>query len=240
MLTKLNRIKERSLNFPSTVFTSVGHLINEEMLMLCHHELKANKASGIDGITKAQYDENIESNVKELVKKLKRKAYRPKPVKRIYITKADGKSQRPLGIPSYEDKLIQLTCKKIMEPIFEPHFLDFSFGFRPGRSAHDALKELAIAVEGHKVNYIVDADIKGFFDNVDHDKLMVCIQKRIKDPNILRLVRRLLKSGIMEDSKLKPTTNGTSQGSILSPLLGNIYLHYALDLWFKIAVKANM
>ncbi|MCK5848754.1 MAG: group II intron reverse transcriptase/maturase, partial [Caldisericia bacterium] len=147
MLTKLNRIKERSLKQPNIVFTSVGHLINEEMLMLCHHELKANKATGIDGVTKAQYDENIENNVHELVKKLKRKAYRPKPVKRIYITKADGKSQRPLGIPSYEDKLIQLALKKIIEPIFEPHFLDLSYGFRPGRSAHDALRELALTIE---------------------------------------------------------------------------------------------
>jgi group II intron reverse transcriptase/maturase len=208
--------------------------------MLCHHELKANKATGIDGVTKAQYDENIENNVHELVKKLKRKAYRPKPVKRIYIAKADGKSQRPLGIPSYEDKLVQSALKKIMEAIFEPHFLDLSYGFRPGRSAHDALRELALTIERYKVSYIVDADIKGFFDNIDHNKLLLCIQKRIKDPNILRLVTRFLKSGIMEDEEWKPTTKGSSQGSILSPLLGNIYLHYALDQWFKIAVKANM
>ncbi|MCK5848961.1 MAG: group II intron reverse transcriptase/maturase, partial [Caldisericia bacterium] len=186
MLTKLNRIKKRSSELPNTVFTSVGHLINEEMLRMCHHELKANKAAGIDGVTKSQYDVNLESNVHELVNKLKRKAYRPTPVKRIYITKADGKSQRPLGIPVYEDKIVQLALKKIMEAIFEPHFLDLSYGFRPGRSAHDALRELALTIEKHKVSYIVDADIKSFFDTVDHNILLLCIQKRIKDPNILR------------------------------------------------------
>jgi RNA-directed DNA polymerase len=240
MKTKLNRIRERSEQVPSTVFTSIGHLINEEMLCLCHQELKANKAVGIDGITKVQYGEHLESNVQKLVQKLKRKAYHPKPVERIYIPKSDGISKRPLGISSYEDKLVQLALKKLMEAVFEPHFLPFSYGFRPGRNAHTALQEVTVILERHKVNHIVDTDIQGFFDHVDHTILMRCIQKRITDPNILRLVHRFLKAGLIEEDQWKPTTKGTSQGSILSPLLGNIYLHYVLDLWFAKAVKRNM
>jgi RNA-directed DNA polymerase len=240
METKLKRIKERSSQNQKEVFTSLGHLINEELLLLCHQELDSRKATGIDLVTKSQYTENLTENIRLIVEKLKRKAYRPKPVRRVYIPKGDGKQVRPLGIATYEDKLVQLALKKILEAVFEPHFLEFSYGFRPNRNAHEALKTLSTCIEKGKVSYVVDADIQGFFDNVNHEKLIECIQKRIQDPNITRLVQRFLIAGVMENGFWEPTESGTSQGSILSPLLANIYLHYGLDLWFEIAVKANM
>lgn len=240
METKLTRIKERSIQNPTEVFTSLGHLINEELLLLCHQELDGHKATGIDRVTKVQYEENLTDNIHQIVEKLKQKAYRPQPVKRVYIPKGDGNQVRPLGIATYEDKLVQLALKKILEAVFEPHFLDHSYGFRPNRNAHGALKALSTCIEKGKVNYIVDADIQGFFDHVDHEKLIECVQKRIQDPNIIRLIRRFLIAGIMENGLWEPSESGTSQGSIISPLLANIYLHYGLDLWFERAVKPNM
>jgi len=240
METKLKRIKERSSQNPKEVFTSLGHLINEELLLLCHQELDGHKAVGIDQVTKSQYAENLTENIHQIVEKLKRKAYRPQPVRRVYIPKADGKEVRPLGIATYEDKLVQLALKKILEAVFEPHFLEFSYGFRPNRNAHEALKTLSTCIEKGKVSYIVDADIQGFFEHVNHEKLIECVQKRIQDPNIIRLIRRFLLAGIMDDGNWEPSEMGTSQGSIISPLLANIYLHYGLDLWFEIAVKPNM
>ncbi len=240
METKLTRIKERSIQNPTEVFTSLGHLINEELLVLCHQEIDGHKATGIDQVTKAQYEENLTDNIHQIVEKLKQKAYRPQPVKRVYIPKGDGKQVRPLGIATYEDKLVQLALKKILEAVFEPHFLDHSYGFRPNRNAHEALKALSTCIEKGKVGYIVDADIQGFFDHVDHEKLIECVQKRIQDPNIIRLIRRFLIAGIMENGHWESSDEGVQQGSSCSPLLANIYLHYGLDLWFERAVKPNM
>ena len=240
METKLNKIRERSTNKPEEIFTSLGHLINEELLLLCHKELESNKAAGIDEITKTQYEDNLQENIHQIVERLKLKAYRPQPVKRVYIPKGDGKQQRPLGISTYEDKLVQLALKKILEAVFEPHFLNHSYGFRPSRSPHQALKALALHIEKGKVSYVVDADIQGFFEHVNHDILIQCVQKRIQDPNIIRLIRRFLIAGVMEHGHWIPSEVGTSQGSISSPILANIYLHYCLDLWFEKAVKPNI
>lgn len=239
MTTKLARITEVARTRPQERFTSLMHLIDAGMLRMCHAELKANRATGVDGITKEQYGGNLEANIQSLLERLKRKSYRPQPVRRVYIPKPGSDKKRPLGIPAYEDKIVQLAASKILNAIYEAEFLDMSFGFRPQRGCHDALKLLNYLIVARKVNYIVDADIKGFFDHVDHDWLMKFLEHRIADPNFLRLIRRFLKAGIMENGELRDATAGTPQGGIVSPILANIYLHYVLDLWFEKAVRKH-
>lgn len=239
MTTKLARIAEVARRRPKERFTSLIHLIDADMLRMCHTELKANKAAGVDGITKGQYEGNLEANIQNLLERLKRKSYRPQPVRRVYIPKPGTDQKRPLGIPAYEDKVVQLAISKILNAIFEADFLEMSFGFRPQRGCHDALKLLNYLIVTRKVNYIVDADIKGFFDHVDHDWLMKFLEHRIADPNFLRLIRRFLKAGIMENGELRDATEGTPQGGIISPILANIYLHYVLDLWFEKVVRKH-
>ncbi|MCR8636966.1 reverse transcriptase domain-containing protein [Paenibacillus radicis (ex Xue et al. 2023)] len=187
-------------------------------------------------MTKAKYEENLESNLDDLVGRLKRKGYRPQPSRRTYIPK-DEKSVRPLGIPAHEDKIVQKGISKILNAIYEQDFLDGSYGFRPGRGQHMALQALdAILMKG-PVRYVVDADIRGFFNYVDHTWLMKFLEHRITDPGMMRLIHKFLKAGIMEQGAFEKTEEGTPQGGIISPILGNVYLHYALDLWFEKAVK---
>jgi|SRR5690625_1210469 len=236
METKLARIAEMAKANPKFQFTSIGHFINAEMLIRSHEDMETGKATGVDEVTKETYDMNLEENVRNLVGRLKQKSYRPLPARRTYIPK-DEKSMRPLGIPAYEDKLVQDALKNILEAIYEQDFMNFSYGFRPKRNMHDALKKLNRTIEQGRINYVVDADIKGFFNHVDHEWLMKFLNLRIKDPNIHRLVRRMLKAGIQEDGEFEPTEEGTPQGSVVSPILANIYLHYVLDMWFEIVVK---
>ncbi|MDI3547476.1 MAG: RNA-directed polymerase [Halanaerobiales bacterium] len=236
VITKLLRIARVAKERAKEKFTSLYHLLNEEMFRECHYEMDGKKAAGIDGVTKAEYDENIDENVSNLVKKLKNFSYRPQPALRVYIPKDNGK-MRPLGISAYEDKLVQAGLCRILTAIYEQDFLDFSYGFRPGRSCHDALKHLNRIIEKGKISYVVDADIKGFFDNVDHEWLIRFIEHRIADPNIIRLIKRMLKAGIMEGKTFHATEDGTPQGSVVSPVLANIYLHYVLDKWFENFVK---
>lgn len=236
MTTKLNRIADISRNDAKAVFTSIYHLLNKELLLQCHKELDRNKATGIDGITKTEYEEHLEANIEELVVKLKNNRYKPQPSMRTYIPKANGKP-RPLGISAYEDKIVQTALKKLIEAIYEPRFLNCMFGFRPNRGCHEALKALNRVIEKEKINWVLDADIKGFFDNIDHDKLMKCIEVHIKDPNVNKLIRKYLKAGIMEKGEYKNTEYGVSQGSNISPTLSNIYMHYVLTLWFYKVVR---
>lgn len=238
METKLLRIAEISRNNSKERFTSIYHLINEELLLMCHKELDGNKATGIDKQTKAQYEINLEENIKDLTKRLKNKSYKPSPVRKVEIPKANGKT-RPLGISNYEDKIVQLALKKLIEAIYEPKFLDCMCGFRPDKGCHTAIKQLSDTIERRKVGYIVEADIKGFFNNVNHDWLIKCLEHHIKDPNIIRLVKKFLKAGVMEHGKYYDTETGTPQGSILSPVLANIYMHYVLALWFEKVIKKN-
>lgn len=239
METKLVSIANRAKQHPKETFTALYHHLNEELLLECNQELAGNKATGIDGVTKKVYEEKLKEHLHDLVGRLKNHQYKPQPVRRVNIPKADGKSMRPLGILTYEDKLVQLALNKIIEPIFEETFLDCSYGFRPGRNCHEALKQLHHIIQRGKTNYVVDIDVKGFFDNVDHQWLMRCIEQRIKDPNIKRLIVRMLKAGIMENNQWEPSTRGTIQGGNVSPLFGNIYLHYVLDLWFERVIKKN-
>jgi group II intron reverse transcriptase/maturase len=237
METKLVRIAQIAKESSKEVFTSLYHHLNEEMLTQAHRELKGNKAVGVDRITKANYAENLAENIHHLVEALKRHNYKPQPVRRVYIPK--GNDRRPLGIPSYEDKIVQLGLTKILQAIYEADFLSCSYGFRPKVGAHKALRRINDILIRTKTNYIVDTDIKGFFDNVDHKLLMEFIGLRIADPNIKRLIVRFLKAGVMEQVTYEPTLKGTPQGAIISPILANIYLHYVLDLWFYQVVKKH-
>ena len=221
------------------VFTSIGHLINEELLTDCHKEMDGKKAVGIDGITKEEYGKNLEDNLKELVDRLRRKAYRPRPARRVEIPKDNGKT-RPLSIYCYEDKLVQEALRRILEAVFEPHFYNEMMGFRPNRCCHDALKSLGYMLEKEETNWVLDADIKGFFDHLDHEWIVRFVESRIKDPNIIRLIRRMLKAGIMKDFSYEETEEGSGQGSVCSPVIANLYMHYVLVWWFKEKIQPVM
>lgn len=237
--TKLQRIAKKASKDKRCQFTSLFHLMNKELLLECFTQLKGNAASGIDNITKEKYATNLDRNLEELITRLHKMAYKPQPVLRIYIPKAGSKKQRPLGIPALEDKLVQAGLVKILQSIYEQDFINDSYGFRPNRSCHDALRALSESVESHPVHYMVEADIKGFFDNVDQEQLITFMQHRIADKRILRYIKRFLKAGIQEDGQHKASERGTPQGGVISPLLANIYLHYTLDLWFEKRIKRN-
>ena len=239
METKLVRIAEISATSKHPIFTSVYHLINEDMLKQCHKELDGNKAVGIDKVTKDEYGKNLDRNIKELVQRLKNKSFKPLPSLRVYIPKGNGK-KRPLGIASYEDKIVQMAVKKILGAIYEPRFLNCMYGFRPNRGCHEAIKEVYQRISYGKISYIVDADIKGFFDHIDHDWMMKFLEWNIQDKNLLWLIRKYLKAGIMEQGKFEPTEEGSAQGSVMSPMLADIYMHHVLTLWFKLVVKKEM
>lgn len=236
METKLERISQLSRENPDMEFTSIGHLIDRELLKKCHEEMDKDKAVGIDGVTKEEYGKKLEENLEDLVERLKRKSYRPQPARRVEIPKDNGKT-RPLSIYCYEDKLVQSALKKILEAVYEPAFYDGMMGFRPGRSCHQALRKLNQMIEGNKTSYVLDADIKGFFNHLSHEWIMRFIGARIKDPNIIRLVKRTLKSGVMEDYRYEGTEEGSGQGSVCSPVIANIYMHYVLVWWYEEKVK---
>lgn len=232
MGTKLERISQLSKENPEMVFTSVGHLINKELLKECHEKMDGDKAVGIDGVTKEEYDRKLEENLTGLVERLKKKSYKPQPARRVEIPKENGKT-RPLSIYCYEDKLVQEALRRILEAVYEPHFYEEMMGFRPNRSCHMAIRQLNVKIEEHPTNYILDADIRGFFDHIDHEWAVRFIEAKIKDPNITRLVRRMLKAGIMKDYQYEETEEGSGQGSVCSPIIANIYMHYVLLWWFK-------
>ncbi|HAN09693.1 MAG TPA: group II intron reverse transcriptase/maturase [Clostridiales bacterium] len=213
------------------------HYINKQTIINEHNNQQSGKATGIDGINKEIYDEKLEENVENLIKRMKTFGYKPKAVRRTYIPKAGSDKLRPLGIPSYEDKLVQGVMRKILDEIYEGKFYDFSYGFRKNRNCHQAITEVNKTIMTNKTSYIVDADIKGFFDNVDHEWLMKFLENDIEDKNYLRYIKRFLKAGIIEELNYYESDKGTPQGGIISPVLANIYLHYVLDKWFEIAVK---
>ena len=233
--TKLQRIAEKARKEPDFKFTSLYHLMNEELLRGCFKRLRKDAAAGIDEMTKDMYAENLDANLSELIDRLHRMAYIPQPVRRKYIPKPGSAKQRPLGrgAPCFEDKLVQAGLVRILEQVYEHDFIDDSYGFRPKRSCHDALRALSETVEHKPINHIVEADIKGFFDHVNQEWLMKFLAHRVEDKRIQRMVKRFLKAGVAEDGIVTVSDEGTPQGGVISPLPANIYLHYALDLWFE-------
>ena len=231
--TKLHRIAEKARKEPGFKFTSLYHLMNEALLRECFKRLRNDAAAGIDKVTKEMYAENLDDNLSNLIERLHRMAYIPQPVRRKYIPKPGSIKQRPLGIPCLEDKLVQAGLVRILEAVYEQDFINDSYGFRPARSCHKALRALSDTVENKPVNHIVEADIKGFFDNVSQEWLMKFLAHRIEDKRIQRMVKRFLKAGVAEDGNVTVNDEGTPQGGVISPLLANIYLHYVLDLWFE-------
>lgn len=215
------------------------HLVSEETLREEHRKQSGRKATGVDGVTKEEYGARLNENLNDLIGRMKRFSYKPKAVRRTYIPKTNG-SMRPLGIPSYEDKLVQGVMANILNDVYEPRFLDSSHGFRPGRNAHQVVRFINQTIMTKKVNYVLEADIKGFFDNVDHDWLMKFLGNDIEDKNFLRYIKRFLIAGVMEDGQQLASDRGTPQGGLISPILANVYLHYVLDWWFETCVKPEL
>jgi group II intron reverse transcriptase/maturase len=235
-LTKLALISERAQREPKCQFSSLAHLLDEQFLEHCYYQLGRDRASGMDGVTWQEYGEDLEENLKDLVTRLKAKRYKPQPARRVYIPK-DEHSKRPLGLPALEDKIVQKGITWILEAIYEADFLDCSYGFRPGRNCHQAVDAVDKTIMRNPINHVIDADIKGFFDNVSHQWMEEFLQVRIVDPSFLLLVRRFLKAGYIDADLLIATEQGTPQGGNLSPILSNIFLHYVLDLWFEKRIK---
>jgi group II intron reverse transcriptase/maturase len=237
--TKLHRIAEKAREEPTFRFTNLYHLMNEELLRGCFQRLKKNAAAGIDNVTKEMYAANLDANLANLLERLHRMAYIPQPVRRIYIPKPGSDKLRPLGITCLEDKLVQAGLVRILEAVYEQDFIEDSYGFRPNRSCHQALRTLHVTVEKGMVSHIAEADIKGFFTNMDQNWIMKFLGHRIGDKLVLRMVKRFLRAGVMEEGELLTSDEGTPQGGVISPLLANIYLHYALDLWFVKVFRKN-
>lgn len=236
---KLFLITGHARREPDFQFTSLAHLLNVEYLRDCYESLNRNRAVGIDNVSWEEYGRELDENLELLVSRLKRKKYKPIPARRVYIPKSKTE-KRPLGISALENKIVERGITWILESIYEQDFLNCSYGFRPKRGCHQALKELNDLIMFQSVNHIVEADIKGFFDNVSHEKLMDFIHIRVKDTTLLNLIKKFLKAGYVDDGLLVRSDTGTPQGSILSPMLANIFLHYVLDTWFEKTVKSHV
>jgi RNA-directed DNA polymerase len=236
---KLALLSPRAREDPKRRFTSLAHLLNEGYLKECYLALGRDRASGIYGVSWKEYGERLEENLIDLVARMKAKRYKPQPSRRVYIPK-DEHSQRPLGLPALEDKIVQKGIARILEAIYEQDFLNGSYGFRPGRSCHQALGVVYETITRQPIHFVIEADIKGFFDNVSHEWMIRCLQVRIQDPSLLLLIRRFLKAGYMENGQLVLPDQGTPQGGNLSPMLANIFLHYVLDLWFERKIKPQV
>jgi RNA-directed DNA polymerase len=216
---------------------NLASYINKESLIASHKEMNGKKAKGIDGVAKDDYAVNLEVNVENLVKRMKSGSYKPEPSRRVYIPKDGSNKKRPLGISCYEDKLVENVIAQILTMVYEPKFYNESYGFRPNRNCHQAVREIIEDVQYHKVSYIVEADIKNFFGEVDHEWLIKFLEHDIADKNFIAIIKKFLKAGIMEDGIYLESEQGTPQGNGASPILANVYLHYVLDKWFEVKVK---
>ena len=226
----LERIRKVAKERKKERFIALFHHISIDLLDEAFYELKESAAAGVDGLTWRDYEQDLERNLEDLHVRVHRGAYRALPSRRVYIPKPDGR-QRPLAVAALEDKIVQRATAAVLNAIYEEDFLGFSYGFRPGRGAHDALDALVVAVQSRKVNFILDADIQSFFDTVSQEWLIRFLEHRIGDKRIIRLVQKWLKAGVLEEGVVSVSARGTGQGAVISPLLANVYLHYALDLW---------
>ena len=234
MATDLIRFTQWARESPQRQYTALmGMLYDPDGLNASFERQAANKAPGVDGMRKAEYADGLAQRLADLSARLRRLGYRCKPVKRVYIPKASGKGRRALGVPSFEDRIVQDRASQILQAIWEPEFRDCSYGFRPGRNAHQALKRLAQTITVERTQWVVEADIKGFFDHVTHSHLLRFLAHRIADPRFLRIIGRFLKAGVLEEGAFSVSEQGTPQGGLVSPALANIYLHYVLDVWFE-------
>ncbi len=227
----LDRVRQAALADKELKFTNLWHHVYDvRRLREAYLALKRNAAPGVDGQTWEAYGRELEGNLRDLSERLRRGTYRARPVKRVYIPKADGR-QRPIGVPVLEDKIVQRAAAQVLNAVYETDFLGFSYGFRPGRSAHMALDALAVGIETRKVNWLLDADIRGFFDTLSHEWLMKFVGHRIADPSVVRHIQKWLNAGVMEDGRRVDQEEGVPQGGSVSPLLANLYLHHVFDLW---------
>src|ERR1700730_5539623 len=226
----LKRVRQVARQRKKEKFTALLHHISIDCLRMAFFALKRDAASGVDGLTWPTYEADLDRNLTDLHERVHRGAYRALPSRRTYIPKADGK-QRPLAVAALEDKIVQRATAAVLNAIYEEDFLGFSYGFRPGRGTHDALDALCVGITSKKVNFILDADIQSFFDEVSQDWLIRFVEHRIGDPRVIRLIRKWLKAGVLEDGGVMNSDRGTGQGAVISPLLANVYLHYVFDLW---------
>jgi RNA-directed DNA polymerase len=229
---RLDRVRQAARQRKKERFTALFHHVDTDLLRESFFWLQRKAAAGIDGVTWCDYERDLEVRLSELHDRLHRGAYRALPSRRQYIAKPDG-SQRPLGIAALEDKIVQRAVVEVLSAVYEADFVGFSYGFRPGRCQHDALDALAVGITRTNVNYIVDADVEKFFDRLSHSWLMRFLEHRLGDPRILRLIRKWLKAGVMEEGVVTQAETGTPQGAVVSPLLANVYLHYVFDLWVQ-------
>ena len=239
MSPELLKVVERAQREPEGRFHSLAHLIDVAALERAYKRIRKSAAVGVDGITKEQYGRDLESRLQDLHARLTSKRYRHQPIRRVHIPKGQGKT-RPIGISAFEDKLVQDGLREVLGAIYEQDFLDCSYGFRPGRSAHDAVRTLNRIVRQGEVSWILEADIVSFFDSVDRTALVEMLQTRVADGSLLRLIGKCLHVGVLDGEEYSRPELGTAQGSVLSPILGNVYLHYVLDLWFENDVKPRL
>lgn len=216
---------------------NLASYLNVEVLKAVHKQMNGNKAVGVDKVTKEMYEENLETKLNTLVAKMQNGSYKPQPIRRVYIEKTGSKTMRPLGISSYEDKLVENAIAQILSQIYEPKFYPESYGFRPGKNCHQAIREIIEMVQYRKTNYIVEADIRSFFDELNHEWMIKFLEHDIADKKFLEIIKKFLKAGIMENGKYQDRERGSVQGNGASPVLANIYLHYVLDNWFEVLAK---
>lgn len=238
--TKLERIAKQAQQAPDMAFTTLAHHIDLEWLREAYRRTRKDGAVGVDGQSAKEYAENLEGNLRSLLDRAKSGAYRAPPVRRVHIPKGDGKETRPLGIPTFEDKVLQRAVAMVLEAIYEQDFLNCSFGFRPGRSARQALEELWTPAVKMAGGWVVELDIRKYFDTLDHERLREVLRRRVRDGVILRLIGKWLNAGVLEDGELSYPDAGTPQGGVISPILANIYLHEVLDVWFEREVRPRL
>ena len=235
----LLKVTERAKRHPDARFNSLAHLVDEAALGRAYDRMRKDAAVGADGITKEQYGQRLEDNLRELHERLKTMRYRHQPIRRVHIPKGDGRT-RPIGVSSVEDKIVQGALREVLEAVYEQGFLECSYGFRPDRSAHDALRAMHQMAYRERITVVLEADIQAFFDSIDREKLLELLQIRVADPPLLRLLGKCLHVGVLDGEEFSKPGEGTAQGSIISPMFGNVYLHYVLDLWFEHEIKPRL